>query len=224
MIIINTNIFETIKFKDAKKIKLMARNEYKCIVTDEKIIKEFIESLSENYYLMLKHNNYNRNYTNLYFDNENMDILKAHDNHDNMRQKIRIRKYEKDKVLEIKTKENGYSTKVRCKYNDKLETNQKWIEKNFIYNADKLIPVIKNSYDRITFISKDKSERITIDSNLSFFNYITNKSYHENNLFFIIEIKTENIENSKINNILQNLDIEITKFSKYYYGINKTNI
>lgn len=37
MIIINTNIFETIKFKDAKKIKLMARNEYKCIVTDEKL-------------------------------------------------------------------------------------------------------------------------------------------------------------------------------------------
>ena len=107
-----------------------------------------------------------------------------------------------------------------------MDKEQKWIDKNLIYDTTKLSKKLDVYFYRLTLVDKENTYRITIDFNLRFFNYKTNKSYNfpdtiievkkntSGDTFFETEMKARLIEDWP--------DFASTKISKYNFGLEKT--
>ena len=214
---------KTISLEESKNIKLFKRFESKYVV-DSSDLGNIMNYLSDNYMIVQEDENTLFDYYSIYFDNSDFDIIKATTKDDNVRQKIRIREYQNnDKFLEIKEKNHGIIIKTRIpikSYN--IDDEKDWIDDNLIYNTSTLNNVLRVKYKRLTFINKSKSNRITVDMNVDFYNYITNKSFKIDN-FIIIEIKKNKEDNIDFEDYLNKKDIYKTKFSKYYYGMKQTS-
>lgn len=210
---------DKIDINESKNIKIFNRFESKYILED---IEYFISLLENDYLLVTDNEKYKFKYHSLYFDTTDLDMWNDHEIDKSVRQKIRIREYDDNtKYLEIKEKNNDYTIKSRIPVMSYEIGNEKnWISENLKYNTKELKRSLDIYYDRISFIKKDKSERITIDTNLRCFNYSSDKEWKYNN--FIAEIKKEHLENNKIENILNNKGIFKQKFSKYHEGIKNT--
>lgn len=214
---------KTISLEESKKIKLFKRFESKYLV-DSSDLGDIMNYLSDNYLIVKEDENTLFDYYSIYFDNSDFDIIKAANKDDIVRQKIRIREYQNnDKFLEIKEKNHGVVVKTRIPINSyNIENEKDWIDDNLIYNASKLNRVLRVKYKRLTFISKSKSNRITIDLNIDFYNYLTNKSAKIEN-YIIIEIKKNKEDNIDFEDYLNSNLIYKTKFSKYFYGMKETS-
>lgn len=214
---------ENITLEESKKIKLFKRFESKYIIPNNLIYN--IYNYCENNYLIVENNKiFYFPYYSLYFDNDKLDMIKAHENNDLIRQKLRIREYYNgDKFLEIKEKNNYQTNKIRIPVISYEINNEKnWISSNLIYDTKNLSKTLEVKYNRITLLSKDKSNRITFDFDINFKNYKTNKEYKiDHNI--IIEVKKNSEENIDIEDYLNSLEIFKEKFSKYYYGMKKTS-
>ena len=213
-----------ITLQDSKKIKLFKRFESKYLVEDSQInlILDYLQYLN---YFIVKDNNLSIfDYYSLYFDNDNLDTVKAHEKDNNIRQKLRIREYQNgDKFLEIKEKNNHKSIKTRIPVTSyELNNEKNWVDESFIYDTKTLTKTLEVRYKRMTFINKSKSHRVTLDFDITCHNYITNKDYKLDN-YTVIEIKKNKEENVKLEDYLvNNLLVNKTKFSKYYNGMLKT--
>ena len=130
----------------------------------------------------------------LYFDNINLDMYKDSIEGSVPRKKIRVRYYPGTKdqkyYLEIKTSsvEGRYKTR---KIIDRQEFN--FYKKNGILdkNYGTCIPNFFVSYEREYAILEDV--RISIDKNITYQNFKTNKCHYDNN--FIVELKTSITKN-----------------------------
>lgn len=214
---------ETITLEESKKIKLFKRFESKYII-QRNLVYNIFNYCEDNYLIIEDNNNFDFPYYSLYFDNDKLDMIKAHENNDLIRQKLRIREYYNgDKYLEIKEKNKHQTNKIRIPVISYEINNEKnWITSNLIYNAKNLSKTLEVKYNRITLLSKDKSNRITFDFDIKFKNYKNNKEYKiDNNI--IIEIKKNSENNIDIEDYLNNLKIVKQNFSKYYYGMKKTS-
>ena len=167
----------TISLTEAKNIKLFNRVErkYKCTKSQLYCI---LGDLKDNYYLVtdIDEDDFLLKYHSIYFDTPEMTMFNAHENCDEHRQKIRIREYSNgEKFLEIKDKDkNGITRKSRIEVNSYLLDGEKqWIDKNLMYDTSILNKVLDINYKRITLINIDKTERITIDMDISFYNFNT---------------------------------------------------
>ena len=216
---------ETISLKQSKEIKIFKRFESKYILINDKI-QQIIDLLNKDYYVVEDNGKTLFNYHSLYFDTDKLAMWTDHDNEEDFRQKIRIREYENDeKFLEIKEKNNGLTNKIRIpveSYNINDEIN--WISHNLKYDTRNLIKSLDVKYNRMSFIKKDKTERITLDFDLEYHNYKTNKSYKYNDInFVVLEIKKSSHDNNDIENILnEKFFLYKRKFSKYHEGIKHT--
>ena len=216
---------DKISLEESKNIKIFKRFESKYIL-DEDYVNDFIELLENDYFLVTDKNQILFHYHSLYFDTPKLAMWNDHENDKQIRQKIRIREYDDNsKFLEIKEKNNEQTIKTRIpvkSYNINEETN--WISHNLKYDTKNLLKSLDVKYDRMTFIKKNKTERITIDFNLEYYNYHTNKIWKTTNNQVIIEIKKSYKENNEIENILNNkFDFYKQKYSKYHFGIKKTS-
>lgn len=212
-----------ISLEKSKKIKLFKRFETKYLV-DVSQIHDIVNYLSKTYYVVSEGENTLFDYHSIYFDNDNFDMAKAHENQDEIRQKVRIREYQnKDKFVEIKEK-NPYKTiKSRIPINSyDINNEYQWINNNLIYNTETLKKVLDIKYKRLTFIGQYKSTRITLDFNINIYNYLTNQEYIIDK-FVVIEIKKNKDIQLEFEEYLKNLHIEKTSFSKYHYGIKQTS-
>jgi len=79
-------------------------------------------------------------------------------------------------------------------------------------------PILYNNYGRNYFISKEKSIRITIDTNLNYYSFLTKNKTKESKV--IVEVKYNS--NLDFKNDFKNL--EFTRYSKYVKGIISTSI
>jgi len=214
---------ETIILEESKKIKLFKRFESKYII-QQSLIHNIFNYCEDNYLIVEDNNNFDFPYYSLYFDTDKLDMIKAHENNDLIRQKLRIREYYNgDKYLEIKEKNNHQTNKIRIPVISYEINNEKnWITSNLIYDTKNLSKTLEVKYNRITLLSKDKSNRITFDFDINFKNYKTDKEYKiDKNI--IIEVKKNSENNIDIEDYLNNLGIFKEKFSKYHYGMKKTS-
>jgi hypothetical protein len=126
--------------------------------------------------------------------------------------------------LEIKKKNNlGITNKTRTRIKD-FETILSSQSKEFISDSQinnlLLEPVLYNNFNRMTLVNKYFSERVTIDTNLSF--RLQGKEKKLDKLI-VIEIKQEGKRlNTTINKALKSMSILPTNFSKYCIGITNT--
>ena len=212
-----------ITLQEAKDIKLMNRIDKKYIINFEQFCS-LTNYIVENYYIVIDNEGkFLLPYKSIYFDTDIYDMYNDHKINKENRQKIRIREYESgEKFLEIKTKsKDSLTKKIRIPADNYSITEYKdWIIKNLHYDIDSLTEKIEISFYRITLININKTERITIDFNISFNNYITGIKNKIKDI--VIEVKKLFEDNTEFEDILNNMDIYETKFSKYHIGINNT--
>lgn len=169
----------------------------------------------------------------LYYDNRNLRSIKENLYGNYYKKKIRIRWYSNDLILkkprlEIKEKEGDQNKKkiipllelenldIRKSTDLSLITN---IVNKKIYQKEKLIPILTTHYDRKYLISPIKKIRATIDYNLfstKIFPFFENfKDYFKFDKNIILEFKYSIKHFNFVNKNLKNLNLRITKNSKY---------
>lgn len=173
-------------------------------------------------------NNYSiSKYSTQYYDTQSLEMYTCHQNGKLPRQKIRLRTYVDSDLhfLEIKKKSNkGRTDKVRMELKDKPELcgmlGSEWhdfITRNSPYDEYGLYPHINTSFERITLVNCNLSERITIDTNLQFTNCRNGKQVNMPELM-IIELKQDGRVHSKMKDFLFSCRIRPKGISKYCLG------
>ena len=87
---------------------------------------------------------------------------------------------------------------------------------------DSLVPTLSNRFSRITLVNYEKTERLTIDFNIHFYNHATQAQQLMDNIV-VIELKRDGRVPSPILPILRELRIKPAGFSKYCIGATVTN-
>ena len=184
----------------------------------------------------------------LYFDDMNDSCLLANESGDDFREKYRIRTYNngKEKIyLEIKGKEFGYTRKEKeqITWNECLDIIQRkeWKPKSedgkvkqklYAFSLmNRMQPVQIVEYDRIPFVEARGNVRITFDKNITGTSRIA--SFFEDRIpavpvlstgQHILEVKYDEFLPDYIKQILNEVHLTKTAFSKYYYARRNQNL
>ncbi|MCC8146721.1 MAG: polyphosphate polymerase domain-containing protein [Bacteroidales bacterium] len=222
---------DPITLDEMKSIRLMDRIDSK-FVAPVALLPQLLEEMKPYFKVQINNGTRIAPYTTQYLDTPQMDMFTMHQNGKLNRQKIRIRSYVDSKIsfLEVKNKNNkGRTKKIRVpidishvdSIND-LEANIEFLKEHSLFESLKLEPSLANTFSRITLVNNRKTERITIDINLVFFNYRTGKK-KELEQIMILELKQDGWQRSDFRDILMKLRIKKTSFSKYCMGLVYTN-
>ena len=214
--------FDPISLEQMSCVKLMNRTDTKFVANMAKLC-QLLEMAQNDYYVQEIDGSRNLEYDTTYFDTMQFDMYNQHQwNHTN-RQKIRFRTYciSGLQFMEVKTKNNhGRTKKKRMEVTDMdLSDADKrlFLAKNLHYDADTLRPALQNHFSRITLVNRAKTERLTIDSGLSFHNLVNDRQYDMGPLV-IIELKRDGLVFSPVLEMLRRLHIHPHGFSKYCMG------
>jgi hypothetical protein len=235
------DLYQPITLDEMSGIRLMNRTDTKFVTTKEKL--RLLLSLAKDDYRVQDINGERISpYYTVYFDTSDMQMYRRHLTGRAFRQKLRIRSYVHSNLnfLEVKTKNNhGRTKKDRVKLADFDPvmpehdirfgaTDQPWaaydgfLHDHLDYNPQVLSEQLENHFNRITLVNKSKTERLTIDFDLSFDNLTTGSHLQLGNVV-IIEIKRDGLQPSPILRYLQQLRIKPMGFSKYIIGSILTN-
>ena len=219
--------YEPISLEEMSGIRLMNRIDTK-FVTTLPVLLRLLEMAQEAYWAQEIDGERNMKYDTTYFDTNRFDMFYVHQSGHTNRQKLRFRTYVSSNLqfMEVKTKNNhGRTKKKRMKVTDmNLDEQEKldFIQEHLKYERADLIPAIRNNFDRITLVNKAKTERLTIDSNLQFFNLVSGVNKHMGDLV-IVELKRDGLCYSPVLEMLRQLRVFPHGFSKYCMGSALTN-
>ena len=219
--------FAPISLEQMSSVKLMNRTDTKFVTTQQRL-QQLLTMALKDYYIQEIDGQRNLEYDTTYFDTRDFDMYSEHQHGHANRQKIRFRTYCVSglKFMEVKTKNNhGRTKKKRMEVSD-MDVHDA-VKRNFLsqylnYSVDTLQPVLNNHFSRITLVNKAKTERLTIDSRLSFRNLVNGTQKDMGNLV-IIELKRDGRVSSPILEMLRQLHIHPHGFSKYCMGSALTN-
>lgn len=217
------------------------RVEQKYIITEDKLayLKYKLEQVME----YDKHTE-NGIYTirSLYFDDCHDSCVESNERGDDYREKYRIRTYNngKEKIyLEIKGKEIGYTRKdkERLEFKECLDLIERkdWCFKEtdglvkkklyLLMQTVRMQPVQIVEYDRIPFVEAKGNVRVTFDKNIvgtgeieAFFDDIIPGIPLLPTGQHILEVKYDEFIPDYIKQILNEVHLQKTAFSKYYYA------
>jgi hypothetical protein len=209
-------------------VKLMNRKDVKYII-NASMISLIIRRLKNDYHIQEIGNKRVADYNTIYLDTRDLEFYNTHMNGKLNHLKMRIRSYVESNLsfLEIKRKSNkGRTRKARIIFNVN-EGLKKGRAADFInetsgFIAGDLLPVLENNFKRLTLVNNNKTERITIDFNISFKNCL-NEKYDSISDLAIIEIKQDRFSESLMHKYLSDLRIKKSGISKYCLGIAMTS-
>lgn len=181
-------------------------------------------------------------YYTMYFDTPDMQMYTCHHSGHANRQKLRIRSYVDSGLnfLEVKTKNNHKRTRKKRttmfdfdplaparniafdSHDDNFKEYDSFLRENLWYKPEIMGEAIENRFNRITLVNNNKTERLTIDTDLCFHNIHTGKDCSLPELA-IIELKRDGLVPSPILALLNELRIKPLGFSKYCIGTALTN-
>ena len=224
-----TEILQTLKeyipisLEEMSGIKLMNRTDTK-YVTSYQILKEILLAAGHDYRVQEVNGEYNIAYHTIYLDTADRDMYLTHQNGRVVREKIRIRTYVDSDLtfLEVKNKNNkGRTDKKRIRIGSidtiKEDGGEAFLRQHAWYEQSQLLPLLENSFRRITLVNKHKTERLTIDTGVTFCCLQSGKISSLDNIV-IIELKRDGHNSSPIKEILRKLHIQSSGFSKYCIG------
>ena len=174
-------------------------------------------------------------YHTLYFDTPDVAMYTMHHNRKLHRQKLRVRRYRQNDTtfFELKNKNNrGKTLKTRLTipvedFHNCLSLPQvsDFVAQSTVYTIDTLLPQVENHFNRITLVDNARTERVTIDSDISFFNHSTGLSHDSMTDLVVVEVKQNPSlrAGSRIVAVLQQLRIQPKRVSKYCLGTVLTN-
>ena len=222
-----TNL-KPITLDEMKDIRLMNRTDTK-FVTNKENLARLLELAQGKYYAQFNEGSKIANYMTTYWDTENHKFYLEHHNGRAPRQKVRVRTYMDSDVtfLEIKTKNNhGRTKKKRVEVPSQQITgeggSEEFLQERVHLGLSDIHPRVRNQFHRITLVNYEKTERLTIDYDVSFHNMETGRSADVGQLV-IIELKRDGNVYSPILSILRDLHIHPTGFSKCCIGMAMTD-
>lgn len=219
-----------ITLDEMKSIRLMKRTDTK-FVTNIETLARLLQMCQGHYYAQRIADDPISPYTTLYFDDlERHEMFQRHQAGHRPRTKVRARTYINGGIsfLEVKKKDNhGKTRKKRIEVpsidavvNDRV--GEEFLTERTGYTWDDIRPTVRNYFNRITLVNFEKTERLTIDFDLRFFNYETSLEESMGRAV-IIELKRDGRVPSPILPLLRELRIHESGFSKYCIGSVITN-
>ena len=219
---------QPITLEEMKDIRLMNRTDTKFVTNKEKLAR-LLELAEGKYYAQFNNGSKIADYMTTYWDTDDYRFYMEHHNGRAPRQKVRVRTYmDSDTTfLEIKTKNNHGRTKkkrveVPCQQITGEGGNEEFIKERVHLSLADIHPTVRNRFHRITLVNYGKTERLTIDYDVHFHNMETEQDANVGPLV-IIELKRDGNVYSPVLDILRQLRIKPSGFSKYCIGSVMTN-
>lgn len=222
-----TEGFSEISLKEMERVQLMNRKDYKYWFHIRDLY-QILEDVKDDYFVLSIEGESLMPYETMYYDTSKNHLFLNHHNGRLNRSKIRKRTYVNSDLsfLEVKHKNNkGKTLKKRIsipKMDHGISPKEnKFLESQTVLDINDLRISLSNEFNRITLVSKEFTERCTIDIKLSF--KAEDTDLELSNLV-IIEIKTEgNTKQSPLAIALRNRKIGPSGFSKYCIGMSLTH-
>ena len=222
-----------ISLKEMDSVSLMNRKDTKYLATCNQL-ESLLDVVRDKYMVLVKTSDDNRfsEYITTYFDTPERDMYIAHHNKRLTRQKVRVREYldSGDVFFEVKRKNNHGKTKKKRIPVAGVDTLYRDGADRFLDGValmpiplKNMEPYVRNHFERITLVNNQKSERLTIDTGLSFQNLVTGNKFDLTGLV-VIEVKRDGLCYSPIVDILRELRIKPSGFSKYCIGAALTDM
>lgn len=219
-----------ITLEEMSGIKLMNRTDTKFVASIGQL-HSFLLAVQGKYYIQEINGKRIASYHTTYFDTDDYQMYRMHHCGRTVREKIRVRTYmdSDDTFFEIKNKNNHGRTKKKRISIEALETMHEeydsiipFMDKHAWYRIEEVSPVIENWFNRITLVNFEKTERLTIDFNLHF-HHLKSDKRDELKRVAIIELKRDGNVSSPALDIIRELRIKRSGFSKYCIGSAMTN-
>lgn len=217
--------FRMIGLDELKQAELMRRKDAKFLYSVLHI-PDILQSLEKEYLVLEVDGRRAQNYQTFYYDTLDLDMYHMHHRGMVNRHKIRFRRYgSNDAVfLEVKKKDAKGMTIKNRKQTESADALILSREEEFLtyytpYRNQRILPVLENSFKRITLVSSDQSERITLDYELWFSDPLSENSMELPGIS-IAEIKfRDRISASPFYTALRRRHILPSRFSKYCIGM-----
>lgn len=232
--------FRSITLEEMKGIKLMNRIDTKFVTSVPKLM-QLLAMARDRYRVQETGGLRLIPYSTLYYDTPDLSMYTTHHCGQMPRQKVRVRSYVASHLsfLEVKTKDNHRRTrKKRVEYPayrpGHTEASMRFVpdqvdEPTIAFLGEHLklapaaiVPQVENSFNRITLVNDEHTERLTIDTSLMFHNLTTGRDCDLTGLA-IIELKRDGRCFSPVIEMLRELRIKPMGFSKYCMGTALTN-
>lgn len=217
------NEYSPISLAEMSDVRLMNRIDTK-YTTTLSLLPELLKRLQADYFVQEINGERMSSYHTMYLDTPDRKMYLDHHNGRRTRMKIRVRAYLDSQIifLEVKNKNNkGRTKKKRIQlpgmYSYDHKEAEMFLAEYAKYPLENLIPRQENRFLRITLVNKRKTERLTIDVNLSFRNLSDGSEEHLDDMV-IIELKQDGNLPSYAKNQLADLHIHPVGISKYCLG------
>lgn len=233
--------YQPITLEEMSGIRLMNRTDTK-FVTNIATLRKLLKLAVWQYRAQEIEGKRQARYYTMYFDTPDMQMYTCHHSGHANRQKLRIRSYVDSGLnfLEVKTKNNHRRTRKKRttmfdfdplaparniafdSHDDNFKEYDCFLRENLWYKPEIMGEAIENRFNRITLVNNNKTERLTIDTDLCFHNIHTGNDCSLPELA-IIELKRDGLVPSPILALLNELRIKPLGFSKYCIGTALTN-
>lgn len=207
-------------------IRLMNRTDTKFVTNKQKLAR-LLEMAQGHYYAQFNAGSRIAAYQTTYWDTDTHLFYTEHHNGRAPRQKVRVRTYmdSGQTFLEIKTKNNhGRTKKKRLEVpgQGQIGGMEDFLQEKVHMGVNDIHETVQNNFHRITLVNYAKTERLTIDFDIRFLNKETSCEANTENLV-IIELKRDGNVFSPVLDMLRELRIKPSGFSKYCIGSAMTN-
>lgn len=224
--------FAPITLEEMDSIRLMNRIDSKYL-TDIRTLELVLADAAERGYRIFENSGVRlHGYDSVYFDTADLRMFKEHRRGKAVRQKVRTRIYRDSGqcFLEVKRKNNhGRTKKKRLEIDGELfgdfrgdKDSCSWLAAHSLSRAEEISPSLETAFRRITLVNAGLSERLTIDTGVSFRNLRTGAS-SSLGAAVIIELKQDGRLHSEMQDILLRHRVKPLRISKYCIGIVSTD-
>ena len=219
-----------ITLEEMSDIRLMNRLDTKYVASKAQLL-QLLQRVQDKYYVQETLENRIIPYCTTYYDTDDHVMYTMHHNKRARRMKVRVRTYVASNLtfLEVKNKNNhGRTKKKRIEvpsqddFRNTEGANELVMRKTGL-KLDSLNAVVRNRFDRVTLVNMGKTERLTIDFNITFHNLETLVD-HGTDQLVIIELKRDGNVFSPVTDILRDIHVHPTGFSKCCIGMALTDV
>ena len=221
-----------ITLEEMDSIKLMNRIDSKYLTSEKVLLGVLSDAAAAGYRVLVTEGERISPYDSIYFDTAGLKMFYDHHNRRLVRQKVRTRSYVNSGLsfLEIKRKNNKGRTKKKRTRIPVAEMKDfrsdadacTYLAEHSWFQAGDLTPSVETLFHRITLVNPAKTERLTIDTQLSFKNFRTGKDISLQDAV-IIELKQDGRAYSQMKSILLDHRVKPVRVSKYCIALTLTD-
>lgn len=219
---INLQAYKSITLPEIEGVKLLNRIDSKYIF-HENALPDILKEIEPYYYILEINSKRQHRYESLYFDTADYQLYYQHHNGKPNRLKVRYRRYSDTGRVFFEVKKKTYNSRTikfreeRLSLNLELQNADYLMCNNLAMSSECLHQQLWIYFDRITFVKKDFTERLTLDLNLTFQKADSKKGYQN---LVVAEVKQDKSSVfSPIVKSLRSRHISSSNFSKYSVGI-----